>query len=66
MTEAHHQSQTSHWLIRAKHNRVTGDGRLWERLNAVAPLGTIEFTLPRTATRQTRQVELTLRVERIT
>jgi hypothetical protein len=66
MTEAHHQNYAAHWLIRAKHNRVTGDGRLWERLNAAVALGTIEFTLPRTATRQTRQVELTLRVERVT
>jgi hypothetical protein len=66
MTEAHHQSYAAHWLVRAKHNRVTGDGRLWERLNAAAALGTIEFTLPRTATRQARQVELTLRVERVT
>ena len=66
MTEAQRQNHAAHWLIRAKHNRVTGDGRLWERLNAAAPLGTIEFTLPRTATRKTRQVELTLRVESIT
>ncbi len=66
MTAAQQQENVVHWLVRAKHNRVTGDGKLWDRLSVAEVLGTVQFTLARTATRQARPVELTLRRERIT
>ena len=66
MTEAQQQENAVHWLVRAKHNRVTGNGKLWDRLSDAEVLGTVQFTLARTATRQARPVELTLRRERIT
>lgn len=66
MTAAAQQENAVHWLVRAKHNRVTGDGKLWDRLSGAAVLGTVQFTLARTATRQARPAELTLRRQRIT
>lgn len=66
MTEAQRQENAVHWLVRAKHNRVTGDGKLWDRLSNAEILGTVQFTLARTATRQARPVELTLRRESVT
>jgi uncharacterized protein YhdP len=66
MTAAQQQENGVHWLVRAKHNRVTGDGKLWDCLSVAEVLGTVQFTLTRTATRQPRPVELTLRRESIT
>lgn len=66
MTAAFNQDHCVHWLVRAKHNRVTGGGKLWDRLNLTDVLGTVQFMMPRTATRKARPVELTLRAERVT
>lgn len=66
MTAAHNCGYTAHWLVRAKHNRVTDDGKLWDRLGEKGILGTVQFSLPRTAKRNCRLVELNLRVERVT
>jgi hypothetical protein len=66
MTAAQQQDHQVHWLVRARHNRVTGDGKLWDRLSDAEVMGTVQFTLARTATRQPRPVELTLRRESVT
>jgi len=66
MTAAHNCGHSVHWLVRAKHNRVTDVGKLWDRLGTKSILGTVQFSLPRTAKRNGRMVELNLRVERVT
>jgi hypothetical protein len=65
MTAAHNCVHAAHWLVRAKHNRVTNDGKLWDRLGTQCVLGTVQFSLPRAAKRNGRMVELNLRVERV-
>jgi Transposase Tn5 dimerisation domain len=39
---------------------------VWDRLSTKCILGTVQFSLPRSATRNGRMVELNLRVERVT
>jgi len=42
MTAAQQQENTVHWLVRAKHNRITGNGKLWDRLSVAELLGTVQ------------------------
>ena len=54
------------YLVRCQHNRVLPEGdKLWERVMAGAPLGSVRFELPAGRGRKARPVEQALRAERI-
>ena len=54
------------YLVRCQHNRVLPEGdKLWERVMACTPLGSVRFELPAGRGRKARPVEQALRAERI-
>ncbi len=55
------------WLVRAKHNRITGSGeKLWGRLARRDPLGEVELWLPAAPGRPARGVRQPLQVQSVT
>ena len=66
MRKARELGYPADYLIRSRHNRVLpGGGKLWDRVQEQAPLGTIRFILPAGRGRKSRTVEQHIRCERV-
>jgi hypothetical protein len=70
-TEEYSHDTRAEWIIRAAQNRLLdkedeSTRKLWDKVEKQPILGTVNFTLPASGNRQTREVQQTIRSARVT